>query len=392
MENEEIVEVNRYDASPLETKFDSTPEGFLTGTAIVTRVGVFPYLNKDGTMRFELRHPDDVFHADSLSTYLMKPITNGHPKVKTGLVDPNNYKDLTVGSTGSSTITNEKFLALPIVVHDAKAIEEVKNGKRELSCGYTCDLVPETGSWEGTAYTHRQKNIKVNHVSIVQRGRAGSVARIRLDGAEAPIDIEDVKENSMDEMFKTINLDSVDYKAEPKVIEALQDAQKVSEETKVKLDEAIAEKTKLEAERDSIKERFDALEAEITALKANHVDADKVSAMVKERVALEAFALKAGVEVKADMDDIAIKKAVVTKEAPTVNVEKLTDVAYLNARFDTVVEEFDAKQKAKEDATVRGVLAVKADGADKPAETYEEKYKKFRANLSAAHKTLGKGV
>jgi len=144
MENE-IEVVHRYDASPIETKFDVTDDGFLKGNAIITRVGVFPYMLSNGTVRYELRHPDDVFHADSLASFLMKPITNEHPKV--GLVTADNAKEYVVGSTGSEAFKDERYLGMPIVIHDAKTIKDIKNGKRELSCGYKSDVVAEVGSY-----------------------------------------------------------------------------------------------------------------------------------------------------------------------------------------------------------------------------------------------------
>jgi hypothetical protein len=387
MENE-IIEA-RYDASLLETKFDTTPEGFLTGNAIVTRIGVFPYKMQDGTIRYELRHPDDVFHADSLATLTMKPITNDHPKA--GLVTSENAKMYVVGSTGSTPLRDNKHLAIPIVVHDGKAIKDVKKGKRQLSVGYKCTVVPEVGEFDGMAYTHRQTKILVNHVAIVQAGRAGAVAQIRMDGALAPIDIEDFKENDVMDELKTINLDSVDYQADMKVIEAYQANKLKAEETQVKLDEAIADKTKLEAERDAVQEKFDAMEKELTSLKANHVDADKVAEMVKQRVALEAFAQKAEVEVKADMSDVDIKKAVVLKEFPSVKAEKLEDSAYLDARFDSIVEDWETILKQKENAKGRLINEVKADGNDAPKNVVADAKKKYLEQLANAHKVVAKG-
>ena len=56
----------RFDAGNI-IKITETKEGFLKGDAILTRTGVFTYVNADGSLRKELRHPDDVFVLDSLS-------------------------------------------------------------------------------------------------------------------------------------------------------------------------------------------------------------------------------------------------------------------------------------------------------------------------------------
>lgn len=389
MENEYGTEENvaRFDASQLDTKFEITPEGYLQGVATVTRCGVFPYVVKDGTIRYELRRPDEVFRADSLATLLMKPMTNEHPAK--GLINVDDVKQYSIGMVGSNAIRSETKLAVPLVVTDKTAIKQVKAGKRELSCGYRCDVIPEVGEWNGVPYTHVQKNIIYNHVALVTRGRAGREMRIRMDGALAPTDIEDTKENLVEnENLKTINLDSVDYQAEAKVIEVLQAHKAKAEESQVKLDTAITEKAKVEAEKDVLKERLDSITAELEALKANHVDADKVKALVQARVELEAFATKAGVEVKNDMDDVAIMKAIVQKVSlKEIDAVKLDNADYLKVRFDIVKEDFAELVKKAGNAQARSLNAVKNDsaGSDK-VETYAEKKAKYLATIRNASK------
>ena len=77
------VKVKRYDSLDpgkwMTTAFTKTPEGFLTGRAIVTNVGVFTYRNKDGGITRELRPPEEVFAVDSLNSLKLKPVVNNHP-------------------------------------------------------------------------------------------------------------------------------------------------------------------------------------------------------------------------------------------------------------------------------------------------------------------------
>jgi len=51
----------RFDSIPLP-KMERTKEGYLRGQAVVSRSGVFSYMNMDGTIRGELRHPEEVFN------------------------------------------------------------------------------------------------------------------------------------------------------------------------------------------------------------------------------------------------------------------------------------------------------------------------------------------
>jgi hypothetical protein len=229
----------------------------------------------------------------------------------------------------------------------------------------------------------------MNHVAIVQKGRAGSVARVRMDGALAPLEIEqNAKENgSMSELLKTINLDSVDYQAEAKVIEVLQSHKADAEDAKAKLDSANAEKSKVEAERDSLKEKLDASIKEMDALKAVHVDASEVQKLVKQRVELESFAGKIGVEIKDDMADLELMKAIIVAQAPQASLEG-KDETYLRARYDAAVESYSVEDKKSKDSSIRIVNATKADKDDAPVQSYQEKRAAMVADIRNAHKAV----
>lgn len=155
-----------------------TPEGYLRGDAIVTRVGVFKYQNADGSIRAELRHPDDVLN-DSLKSLRMVPITIDHPDEPVSVANAARYS---VGSTGEYVRRDGNNVIVPLTITHADAIRAVSSGKRELSLGYSLDLIREDGVYEGERYTHRQTNITYNHLAIVDVARAGQAARLNLDG------------------------------------------------------------------------------------------------------------------------------------------------------------------------------------------------------------------
>jgi hypothetical protein len=96
----------------------------------------------------------------------------------------------------------------------------------------------------------------------------------------------------------------------------------------------------LEAERDTAKDRADKAEAEAKKAKedaAKAVSSDRVKAAAKEMAALYDAADRAGVEVKDDMADLDIKKAVITAVFPKADL-KDKDEAYISARYDSAVE------------------------------------------------------
>jgi uncharacterized protein len=71
-------QATRYDTFQIP-KVQKTKEGYLRGDAVGSRAGVFVYYNLDGSIRRELRHPDDIFTKTSLDTLKMIPVTLDHP-------------------------------------------------------------------------------------------------------------------------------------------------------------------------------------------------------------------------------------------------------------------------------------------------------------------------
>jgi len=169
----------RIDAAVQLGRVAKTPEGYLRGDAIITRTGVFHYQNADGSIRRELRHPDDVFSKASLDSFKMLPITKGHPTDQ--IVSAGNARELAVGFLGENLVIDGAFLIAPLTVTHADAIAAIDAGQRALSCGYSVTLTDEAGDYNGERYTHRQINIRGNHVALCDLGRAGSAARLNMD-------------------------------------------------------------------------------------------------------------------------------------------------------------------------------------------------------------------
>lgn len=172
----------RYDQGEVGN-VEITDEGFLKATPIVTRLGVLIYKNPDGTLRRELRHPNDILRSDSLDTMKMIPITNDHPAERT--VDNRTAKQFQVGYTGENVHPDGLFIKVPIVITDSVAVVDVQNGKDNLSLGYKVDLVKENGEYDGHRYDFRQTNVRYNHLAIVNSARAGSEVRINMDSEDA---------------------------------------------------------------------------------------------------------------------------------------------------------------------------------------------------------------
>lgn len=173
----------RWDRATIRKRPVRTPEGFLKVEASATRTGVFQYLNGDGSVRRELRHPAEVLAANSLDSMKLIPVTNGHPETK--LVTSETARQFQVGATGENIRPDGEFVVVPIVITDQTAIQDVEAGRRFVSMGYETDLVPERGKYDGEEYDARQTKIRYNHLALVDAARAGPDATVHLDSDDA---------------------------------------------------------------------------------------------------------------------------------------------------------------------------------------------------------------
>lgn len=158
-----------------------TTDGYLVASVLCARTGIQDYLGEE-LDKPELpivkvyRPESSVFAKDSLSTFVGKPTTNDHPPVQ---VTADNWKEYAVGSIGEEVLRDGEYIRVPITLMDAATIKAVQDGKREISMGYDMELDWTSGTTaDGQAYDAVMKNLRMNHLAIVDRGRAGSRARI----------------------------------------------------------------------------------------------------------------------------------------------------------------------------------------------------------------------
>jgi hypothetical protein len=334
----------RYDRSPV--KATKNEDGFIYDTPILTRTGVFVYLNPDGSERREYRPPEEVFHADSLQGYKGLPITNGHP----GLVTSANAANHTIGAVLGEARQDGNNLIADIVIHNPAAVNA---GNKELSVGYKLDLDETPGiSPDGERYDAIQRNIRPNHLAIVKKGRAG-VARLNMDG--------DAVFNDKDVTMSKMRLDNgIEYDAAPEVIQAY---------NKLKQDAADSEAAKAKEQA-----RADAAEADLKKLQSElpQIKQDALAA-ARSRVELEAVANTHQVEFNADSADRAIKEGVIKAiRGDSVGFDGKSD-DYVQAAYDFALQSHAEAQKADAVAKQRQDMADKGQ-PEMSAEAARAKY------------------
>ena len=170
-----LKRVMRLDSIKLDDTY-WTDEGYLVDHPIVTSCGIFEYTNPDGSVRRELRLPENVFDEKSLASYEGKPVIINHDA---GKVDKNNVEHEQIGTILSKGYQDGNDVRAKIVIHDTDALREC--GLRELSLGYNLTTDETPGIWNGQPYDAIQKDIEINHLALVANARAGEQARLNID-------------------------------------------------------------------------------------------------------------------------------------------------------------------------------------------------------------------
>jgi hypothetical protein len=218
-----------------------TDDGYLVAEAKAVRTGIQLYTGDEvGKPEMSVvrvyRPPESVFADTSLQSFTHAPVTMDHPK---DAVTAENWKDLAVGEVSTAAKRDGEWVYLPLILKDAAAIKGVEGGKRELSAGYVCELVWGDGiTPDGQQYDAQQTNIKINHLAVVDRARAGSKARIG-DGAitwgAAPIITTDKETVDMTEALRTVVVDGLSVQTTDQGAQAISKLQKDLESSAAKI-------------------------------------------------------------------------------------------------------------------------------------------------------------
>jgi len=356
---------------------ERTPDGYLRVPGFAARTGIQQYLareldltDRNPTELVNVYRPDDeVFKPDSLASYNAMDATNDHP---TELVNADTYKAVTVGTVASEGRQVGDFVEVDLLIKDAQAIADVEAGKVQLSAGYEADFVPERGTTtDGQPYEFVQRNIRINHVALVKRARAGAQARLHDN---SPTIGGNMPRVILDDGTGVEVADDATATLISSRITALQ--AKVSDaESKAEKAEMNMEKTK--AEKDEIEEKLEeAKKASSDAAIAERVKAVSSTLESARRVAGDSFECDS-------MSLSAIQRAALMVKRTAIDWADKSDV-YVQAAFDVALESADAAP----DSTVKAQHAqVARDAAPKPDDKEPENpRKKYADSIESAWK------
>lgn len=169
------------------------------------RTGEYQYLAKE--LGLTDRQPNDIIKVfrdensikqviDKINEYQAIPILINHPDKFVDLSDTMNYKRGGVGKSklkkiGDSQVATAKIIAIS---DDTK---ELVDKKSEVSMGYTAELVQSTNP----LYDYTLNIKDVNHLALVNYGRAGSLCSIQ----DKSIDYKQLITDKLNEEEKELN-------------------------------------------------------------------------------------------------------------------------------------------------------------------------------------------
>lgn len=180
----------------------------------LSKVGVFPYLGKQISSELEpdkiyqvYRPAEELLSDKTINSFKLLPIVDDHTMLGTepGMM-PAEEKGVH-GTSGSDVYGKDGKLYGDLKIYSETLKDEIEAGKKELSMGYFCDYELTPGTFDGQHYDAVQRNIRGNHIALVEEGRMGSDVRVM----DRKITMDSMKEiNSMVKSAKRGNRQAFD--------------------------------------------------------------------------------------------------------------------------------------------------------------------------------------
>jgi hypothetical protein len=273
-----------FDAVPITKNRVKTADGFLIAkNSTIARTGIQHYrahelgLDKQGYPSQQIiklyRPHDEVFHPESLASFDNKPVTMGHPADP---VTAKNWAQLAKGEAVRPRQSADKMV-VDLIIKSFDAIQAIESGTSELSNGYLfdLDLTPGMINDTGESYDGIQRNIRGNHVAIVDKARCGSVCRVS-DSFNFDFDEDTNMAATTEPVMRKMVIDGIPVEVNDTAAAAIEKLQKAIIDTVAAKD--VAEKQL----NDSLAALKTEHEKQINELKAQVMTPEARDAMVEE--------------------------------------------------------------------------------------------------------------
>ncbi len=146
----------------------------------ISKVGVFPYSGAQISPDFEpdkiyqvYRPEEELNNEETIESFKLVPWVDEHAMLgnEEGLT-PAERKGIQ-GVIGEDVYFEDGYLKANLKIFSNKLANLIDSGKKELSIGYRCLYDIVSGVYNGVRYDAVQRQIRGNHVALVEEGRSG---------------------------------------------------------------------------------------------------------------------------------------------------------------------------------------------------------------------------
>lgn len=156
----------------------------------ISKVGVFPYLGSsigapDPDKIYMVRRSKEALSSpEAIESFKLIPWVDDHTMLggRENGYTPAEEKGIH-GVTGEDVYFEGDTLYTNLKLFSESQADLLESGKKELSLGYRCKYVKESGTYMGKNYDYDQINPRGNHIASVQDGRMGSQVAV-LDSSD----------------------------------------------------------------------------------------------------------------------------------------------------------------------------------------------------------------
>ena len=152
-------------------------------------VGVYPYMGSSirldppdpsinpNAIYYVYRPEEELSNPECLESFKLIPWVDDHTMLGDGAT-PAEEKGVQ-GVIGESVYYKDGTIFGNIKIFGSMLASLIQAGKKELSCGYRCTYEKASGFFNGQAYQYVQRNIRGNHLALVDEGRMGASVAVQ---------------------------------------------------------------------------------------------------------------------------------------------------------------------------------------------------------------------
>ena len=297
-----------------------------------------------------------------------------------------------IGATGTDAVFEFPYLSNSLHFFNQKAIDLIESGEKcELSIGYDCEIHKENGEYMGQPYDFVQRNIKIQHVALVECGRAGADVKVS-DSKEIILNSEktEVKQMDKEKLLQLINElvkagateEEIKAKIDELNADACEDDEVEVETEEVETEEPDSEEVEEQEQETSDEEQTEQSDDDDLIIEEVKAELEKAGLDAENEEIVKAFIVgnHFGKKSETEATDEDTTDEDTTEEQKETEEQKATDTALKVAK----IVKADIERRFNASREVRHILGdVNAMKYDSAAKIYRDALAKMGVNVKS---------